>query len=181
MLREWKRLSEEAALLEIEDGRPTDKRPHIDDLNLIRFYAQCFDRPAFQDPFRQEGSMEAFDDAIADTLTALNTGSLRDRKDGAVLSQSWGKSFLTNAKWRQHMDVIADLLRAIRARYRDAKQTGVIHTNKHADGPESYCINDHTVSDWMDSTRSQILQLFSEVCEEAGVTAPIFPRFHPRH
>src|ERR1039458_4624832 len=35
LLREWKRLSEEAARLEIENGRPTDKRPHIDDINLI--------------------------------------------------------------------------------------------------------------------------------------------------
>jgi hypothetical protein len=179
LLREWKRLSEEAARLEIEKTIPPDKRPRIDDLNLIRFYAQCFDRPAFQDPFRQEGSMEAFDEAIEDTLTAINTGSLRSRRDGVVLSQSWGKAFLTNSKWRQHMDVIADLLRAIRARYEDAKKSGAIHTDKRPDGTEWYCIHDHSVSDWMDSTRSQILQLFSEVCQEAGVTAPAFPRFRP--
>jgi len=91
LLREWKRLSEEAARLEIEQNLPSDRRPRIDDVSLIRFYAQCFDRPAFQDPFRQEGSMEAFDEAMEDTLMAINTGSLRSRRDGVVLSQSWGK------------------------------------------------------------------------------------------
>ncbi len=82
-------------------------------------------------------------------------------------------------KWRQHMDVIADLLRAIRARYKDAKKSGTIHTDKRSDGSEWYCIHDLSVSDWMDRTRSQILQLFSEICQEAGVPAPVFPRFRP--
>lgn len=141
LLREWKRLSEEAARLDIEGRQPADRRPRITDLDLVRFYAQCFDRPAFQDPFRQEGSMEAFDDAIEDTLTAINTGCLRSRKDGSVLSQSWGKAFLVNPKWRQHMDAISDLLRAIRARYADAKKNGTIHTDRRNDATEWYCIH----------------------------------------
>ena len=123
--------------------------------------------------------MEAFDRAIEDTLTAINTGCLRSR-DGVVLSQAWGKAFLMNAKWRQHMDVIADLLRAIRARYEDAKKNGIIHTNARDDGTEWYCIHDQNIAAWMDSTRSQVLQIFSETCKEAGVQAPVFPRFRPR-
>jgi len=47
--------------------------------------------------------MEAFDKAMEDTLPAINTGCLRAR-DGAILSRSWGKSFLSNTKWRQQMD-----------------------------------------------------------------------------
>ena len=180
LLREWKRLSEEAARLDIESGQSADRRPRINDVDLIRFYAQCFDRRAFQDQFHQEGSMEAFDDAMEDTLTAINTGCLRSRKDSGVLCQSWGKAFLANPKWRQHMDVIADLLRAIRARYEDAKRNGTIQTDRRPDGTEWYCINDPSISEWMDSTRSQILQIFSEICKEASVTAPVFPRFHPR-
>jgi hypothetical protein len=53
------------------------------------------------------------------------------------------------------------------------------NVSKRSDGSEWYCIHDRNVSDWMDSTRSQILQLFSEICQEAGVTAPVFPRFRP--
>lgn len=116
LLREWKRLSEEAARLAIETREVRDTRTKVNDVDLIRFFSQCFDRPAFQDAFHQEGSMEAFDKAMEDTLTAINTGCLRAR-DGAILFRSWGKSFLSNSKWREQMDVIADLLGAIRSRY----------------------------------------------------------------
>jgi len=40
LLREWKRLSEEAARLEIKHNIPSGKRPPIDDVDLIPFYAQ---------------------------------------------------------------------------------------------------------------------------------------------
>jgi hypothetical protein len=175
LLRDWKRLSEEAARLAIEARTSLDPQTKINDVELIRFFAQCFDRPAFQDAFHQEGSMEAFDKAMEDTLTAINTGCLR-AQDGAILSRSWGKSFLSNSKWHRQMDVISNLVRAIRSRYEDAKKKGVIHVNAHPDGSEFYCINDREIADWMDSTRSQILKIFSELSTEAGVHAPMFPR-----
>src|SRR5882672_7615821 len=148
LLRAWKRLSEEAALLAIESGQPLEDRPRINDVDLVRFFGQCFDRNAFKDPFNQEGSMEAFDKAIEDTLTAISTGCLLSRT-GAVLSRSWGKAFLQNAKWREQMDVIGDLLRAIRSRYQEAKKTGGIHVNPNGDGTEFYCIHDHSLAEWM--------------------------------
>jgi len=84
--RQWRRLSEEAARLAIEAPvRDTAPTP-IADVDLIRFYSQCFDRPAFQDYFHQEGSMEAFDRAIEDTITAINTGCLRARDGGSSLA-----------------------------------------------------------------------------------------------
>ena len=175
LLLEWKRLSEEAARLAIEDRHTPDAQTRVNDVLLIRFFAQCFDRPAFQDAFHQEGSMEAFDNAIEDTLTAINTGCLRAR-DGAILFQSWGKSFLSNKKWRQQMDVIADLLRAIRSRYEDGRLKGTIQVSKQPGDREFYCINDPEIADWMDSTRSQILKIFSEVSQEAGIGSRTFPR-----
>jgi hypothetical protein len=173
LLREWKRLSEDAARLAIEARQVSDTHTKINDVDLIRFFAQCFDRPAFQDAFHQEGSMEAFDKAMKDTLTAINTGCLRAR-DGAILSRSWGKSFLSNSKWRQRLDAISDLLRAIRSRYEDGKLKGSIHVSKQPDGREFYCIHDSEIADWMDSTRSQILQIFAAVSEEAGIHSQRF-------
>jgi hypothetical protein len=85
LLRRWRRLSEEAAMLSVE-SIPTPTSTASDD-DLIRFYASCFDRPAFQDLFHQEGNMEAFDRAIEDTITAPNTGCLRAR-DGTILQQA---------------------------------------------------------------------------------------------
>ena len=111
---------------------------------------------------------------MEDTLTAINTGCLRSR-DGGVLQRSWGKAFLTNSKWRERMDVIADLLRAIRSRYEDGRRKGAIHVNGRSDGTEFYCIHNREIADWMDSTRAQILEIFSELSTEAGVHAPVFP------
>jgi hypothetical protein len=173
LLRQWKRLSEEAARLELE--APARKSTIGGDVELVRFFAVCFDRPAFQDPFRQEGSMEAFDKAIEDTITALNTGTLRSR-DGAVLAQAKGKSYLQNPEWRARMDAVGDLLRAVRSRYDDARRRGVIHGHDRKDGDSYYCIHDPDLALWMDDTRAQVLSVFGEVCKEAGVPAPVFPR-----
>jgi hypothetical protein len=93
LLRRWKALSEEAARLDIESPNNSGAVARTTDEELIRFYAQCFDRRAFQDRFHQEGSMEAFDKAIEDTITALNTGCLRSR-DGGVLARAKGKAYL---------------------------------------------------------------------------------------
>jgi hypothetical protein len=179
LLQQWKRLSEEAARLAI-DSPATDSVGPISDSDVIRFYAQCFDRPAFLDPFMQEGSMEAFDKAIEDTITAINTGCLRAR-DGGVLERAKGKAFLRNADWREQMDVVVDLLRAIRSRYDIAIRLKQIHVSSHVDGRSWYCINDPTLAEWMDSTRAQVLETFARVAEAAGVHAQRFPRLRSRH
>lgn len=176
LLRAWKSLSEEAARLAIEMPSVVG-REVPSDVELLTFYAQCFDRPAFQDHFHQEGSMEAFDKAIENTITAINTGSLRAR-DGAVLQSAKGKAYLRTPRWREQMDVIVDLLRALRSRYAQAKKFGLISIDKRSDGTEFYCIYDRSIAEWMDQTRSEILQMFSAIASEAHVRAPIFPRPH---
>jgi len=179
LLIDWKRLSEQAALLEVENLSPPSESSKGEDTEFLRFYSQCFDRPAFQDPFEREGSMEAFDRAIADTITTINTGSLRAR-DGTILAQARGKSYLSNHRWREKMDTIVDLLRAIRSRYSLAVQTGQIHLGSEHQGRQFYDIRDEQVADWMDSTRAEIIQLFSELCEEASIPPLHFPRFFGR-
>ncbi len=74
LLADWKKFSEQAAQLEVENLSPPSDSSKTEDVEPLRFYSQCFDRPAFQDPFREEFSMEAFDKAIEDTITAINTG-----------------------------------------------------------------------------------------------------------
>jgi hypothetical protein len=174
LLRQWKRVSEEAARLAIESPAAEPRAP-LSDADLIGFFAQCFDRPAFQDPFRQEGSMEAFDKAIEDTITAINTGCLRSR-DGGVLARGRGKAFLQNNAWRERMDVIVDILRAVRSRYESARKGNVIHMQDHPSGDSFYCFHDPMLADWMDASRAQVLQMFGEIAQEAGVRAPEFPR-----
>jgi hypothetical protein len=174
VIEEWKRIAEATALLEIQSSHGGSSETSSD-AELLRFFTQCFDRPAFQDPFHVEGSMEAFDRAIEDTITAINTGCLRDR-NGDVVAQAKGKAFIERHEWRRELDAIVDLLRAIRSRYKHAQATGAIHVHALDKGQEFYAINDRVVAQWMDSTRSQVIELFSRLCEQAGIPGLHFPR-----
>lgn len=155
LLSDWKRMSEEAALLEIEHSKPSISKRNKD-RDLMRFYSQCLDRPAFQDAFlRERQEYEAFDKAIEDTITAINTGCLRSR-DGVILAKARGKSYLENKAWRAKMDLIVDLLRAVRLRYKSIRE---------AQSFEAF----HKLGMWMDMTRDQVIQTFNEICVEADI------------
>jgi len=73
------------------------------DADLVRFYAQCLDRPAFRTPFHQEMSFADLDQALEDTALAINTGYWRTR-DGAVISRARGKTQIADPGWRQKLD-----------------------------------------------------------------------------
>ena len=60
LLQSWKQLAEQTAILEVETALPTQSFEQ--DKDLIKFYVQCFDRPAFQDDIYQEGRMEDFNE-----------------------------------------------------------------------------------------------------------------------
>jgi hypothetical protein len=168
-------LSEEITDLEIGEKLPLQSSQVISDIDLIRFFSQCLDRPAFQDSFHREGTMEAFDKAIEDTITAINTGSLRAR-DGQVLAQARGKAFLENPQWRERMDVIVDMLRALRARYADAVKGHEITLGIAQNGQRFYAIHSDSLGEWMDNTRYEIIVIFSGIYKEAGVPPLSFPR-----
>lgn len=89
------------------------------DAELMRFFAQCLDRPAFRRWFHQELSFTDFDKALEDTSLALNTGYWRTR-DGAVIGRSVGKAKLTNPDWRLRLDQIVDRVDEARRLLRDA-------------------------------------------------------------
>jgi hypothetical protein len=150
--------------------------PKDDDLDLVRFYSQCLDRPAFQDEIQQECSIEDFDKAIEDTITAINTGCLRAR-DGQVLAMSRGKSFLANETWRQAMDTIVDMLRALRSAYTHGVGTDKIYLGQEqSNGQRFYIFRDHELARWFDATRAEIMRVFGDLCNEAGIPTLQFPR-----
>lgn len=161
----WKRIAEDLTVLEMEKSAPIYSLNG--DIELIKFFVQCFDRPAFQDDIRQEGRMEDFDKAIEDTLIALNTGVLRTR-DGTVLKQSEGKSAIQNPAWREKLDTIGDMLASIRRRLKIAEEEKA-YTKYGSGGDVFYCFSDSHVGDWFNLTREEILKILSSICREAGV------------
>ena len=169
-LKKWKDISEQLAVLELEDATvgKNDK-----DIELIRFYVQCFDRPAFRDRICMEGRMEDFDKAIEDTIIALNTGVLRTR-DGSILRKSEGKSSVNNDEWREKLNVIGDMLSALRRRLKIAKAAGAYST--YGEGEVMYCFSDRQLGEWFDSTREEIVKILSSICEDMGMPRLRFPR-----
>ena len=57
-LKKWKELSEQMAVLDLEEAVVSKSDG---DKELIKFFIQCFDRPAFHDRICQEGRIEDFD------------------------------------------------------------------------------------------------------------------------
>ena len=149
-LKKWKEISEQMAVLDLEEDIVSESDR---DKELIKFFIQCFDRPAFQDRICQEGRMEDFDKAIEDTIIALNTGVLRTR-DGSILKKSEGKSTIENVKWREKLDTVCDMLVALRKRLRIAKEAGAY--SAYGDGEVMYCFYDRELEMWFDSTREEI-------------------------
>ena len=176
LLREWKRLSEQASRLEIEELDKGLSARYAADIEALKIYASAFDRSAFKDHFNFEMSMSAFDQAIRDTIIALSTGTLRDR-DGNVLSRTIGRSALENRSWREKIGSVIDLLNTIVRRFEIAASSGAIEIHGRGSAMETYCINDHQLRQWMDATRLEALKLFSEVLAEAGLDPLPFGSF----
>lgn len=173
LLRAWKQIAEEYAMTEVATntvGNTVD-----DDVSLIKFYVQCFDRPAFQDEISQEGRMEDFDKAIEDTIIALNTGILRTR-DGVIIKQSEGKSTINNPMWRQKLDNIGDMLASIRRRLKIAEEESAFTKTNSSDNEVFYCFHDRELEEWFNITREEILKVLSSVCREAGIRELHFMR-----
>lgn len=168
-LKKWKEISEQMAVLDLEEATVGEK---CEDKEFIKFFVQCFDRPAFRDRIYQEGRMEDFDKAIEDTIIALNTGVLRAR-DGSTLKISEGKSAVVNIEWREKLDIIGDMLVALRKRLKIAKDTGAYST--YGEGEVMYCFYDSDLEMWFDSTREEILKILSSICEEIGIRSLPFP------
>ncbi|MBO4767527.1 MAG: HNH endonuclease [Lachnospiraceae bacterium] len=173
LLRAWKQIAEEYAMTEVATntvGNTVD-----DDISLIKFYVQCFDRPAFQDEISQEGRMEDFDKAIEDTIIALNTGILRTR-DGVIIKQSEGKSTINNPMWRQKLDNIGDMLASIRRRLKIAEEESAFTKTNSSDNEVFYFFRDRELGEWFNITREEILKVLSSVCREAGIRELHFMR-----
>lgn len=173
LLHKWKRLSEEATILELETLSPAQSTEQ--DKTLIKFYVQCFDRPAFRDDIRQEGRMEDFDRAIEDTIIALNTGVLRTR-DGDIIKQAEGKAFVQNSEWREKLYNVVDILTAIRRRLKVAERDHVYSFYSDNGKEGMYCFNDRELEEWFNSSREEVLKIMSSICSEIGIPELRFPR-----
>jgi len=145
-----------------------------EDRDLILFYAQALDRSAFRTHFHEEMSFADFDQAMEDTLLALNTGYWRTR-DGTVLGRSKGKVNLINEEWHRKMDDVVHHIENIRSRFRQALgldemlfRLGRGRRYEFEEMLERRFRNDFELSQWMDSERQAALDIINSILEEIG-------------
>jgi hypothetical protein len=145
-----------------------DKLPDIiDDKVIIEGFLQCFDRPMFITPFYLECNLPDFEQAITDTIEAINTGMYRLR-DGTIIKKIIPKTEIHDKSLRKEVDELVKGLILLRSNYRALLNIGEI---KKCDCKNPDC-GVHLMSEKackkMDSDRQMILKRVQKLS----------PRFH---
>lgn len=140
-------------------------RTWTEDRHLILFYAQCLDRPAFRTYFHQELSFADFDRALADTITAINTGCTK--VGDSTLPISKGKVFLIHRDWREAMDTAVEKLEEIRDALRRELGLNNMFMDHDRFGRHHSRFHQTTdLGDWIDQTRQEILDSVNSILKE---------------
>lgn len=146
------------------------------DKKLIAFFSQCLDRPAFRTHFHQERSFSDFDQAMEDTLVALNTGYWRTR-DGTLIERGKGKACIVNAEWREKLEKITRSIEDIRRRFHEAfglnemlfRFRGAHRHPREFDELMEGFRNDRGLGNWMDGQRQKAIDVLNSILEEVGM------------
>lgn len=143
------------------------------DVRLVRFFAQCLDRPAFRAHFHQELSFADLDQALEDTGLAINTGLSRTR-DGTLIERSEGKRALVNPVWRDKVDRAVGSIDEARRVLRGALGLDRMMMTLSRFGPHHWIDThddllrrDSHLGDQMDAYRQEALDAMNEVLAEA--------------
>jgi len=147
------------------------------DKKLIAFYAQCLDRPAFRTYFHQELSFIAFDQAMEDTIMALNTGYWKTR-EGTLIERAKGKACIINPDWREKIETITNLIEDIRRRF--AALFGLNRMFVDIRRPHGFrdpdleifmegFRGDHCLGNWMDQKRQEAIDVMNSLLDEVGM------------
>ena len=161
-LLNWKIIAERRALEELDPGVTYMKdRTADEDRELIGFFIDCMARPAFEDSLRKQQRLHdrclmEFEQAIRDTLVALNTGVLTDR-DGKIKKTMKGRSAVHNEKWGDALDEMAHLLKQI------------LRTLQRRDTSDPMCLwYDLDLEQWLEQQRSRLMEMTNFLCREVG-------------
>lgn len=150
-----------------EAPRAADERH---DRELIKFFAQVLDRPAFRTPFHEEVSFEDFDRALEDTALALNTGYWRMR-DGTPIRAAEGRITVINPNWRERLDEVAAAVEAARAELRRSLGLGMMlfQLEQGSRDLDRHLRGDRRVADEIDACRQRAVDSMNIVALEAGL------------
>lgn len=147
---------------EAEIRQFVDDFPDLSDADALRLMAAVFDRPAFRTPFHQESSLPAFQQAIEDTIGALNTGVWRTR-EGAEIRRIPSIHHIRDQRVRKVLTQVVrhvdDLRRIFVSRLREGE---IRHCQCGQPNCPTYMLGPHVAGE-LDDARNRILATFRSV------------------
>ncbi|KQK61103.1 hypothetical protein AOX61_10500 [Pseudomonas aeruginosa] len=153
---------------EAEIRRFVDDFPDLSDAEVLQLMAAVFDRPAFYTPFHQESSLPAFQQAIEDTIGALNTGIWRTR-EGDEIRRIPSIHHLRDQRIRAVLEKVVrqvdELRRIFVARLKEGE---IQHCGCGNPDCPTYILT-HRVASELDEARRKILTTFRSVHTSFGV------------
>jgi hypothetical protein len=153
---------------EAEIRRFVDDFPGLSDAEALQMMAAVFDRPAFHTPFHFESSLPAFQQAIGDTIGALNTGLWRTR-DGAEIRRIPSLHNLQDERARAALGKVVRQVDEIRRVFKVHLDAGSI---RHCQCGDPHCpifmVDPHAAFE-LDRSRSAALNSFRRICSDFRV------------
>lgn len=135
---------------------------NLNDNEILDLLFECFDRPAFTTPFRNEVSIPDFAKAIDDTVEVLNTGIHRLR-DGMIVRKIPSRHQITDLKMKVKIDTIYQSVIDLRSVFNKLKQSNDIRHCSCSDKDCPVWILSHKASREMDMARREIFRRFGEI------------------
>jgi len=140
-----------------------DDLPDLSDTEALQLMAAVFDRPAFRTPFQQESSLLAFQQAIEDTIGALNTGVWRTR-EGDEIRRIPSIHHLRDQRIRTVLEKVVRQVDELRRIFVTRLKEGEIkHCGCGRPDCPTYMLT-HRVADELDEARRKVLATFQSVC-----------------
>lgn len=163
----------------------TDKKPVTTaglsqhDLEMLREFYVCFDRPAFKIKFEHESNLDATMAALADTIAALSTGVKTLRGVIPFGKPVEGKAYFESSKIRDAFDEIVDILSGARILFAHAKEAGYFF----GQSPRIAFHQDHQeeasrVALLIDEARNRALEIANQVYRSLGYREFPYIRSH---
>ena len=141
------------------------------DRQILYLFHMAFSRPAFSTRMSTEESGPALLDALKDTMTALNTGELRDRETrGIIRAAPGGIGLLSSPTWRSELEKALRFVAEARRFYKQARDEKKIV--EHADGVN---VLDGRVAMGLDKLRGDAIRVLNPVLESAGLPEVVSP------
>lgn len=147
---------------EAEIRKFVDDFPDVSDADALGLMAAVFDRPAFRTPFHQESSLPAFQQAIEDTIGALNTSVWRTR-EGTDIRRIPSIHHIRDQRVRKVLTQVVRQVDELRRIFVTRLREGEIrHCQCGQPDCPTYMLSSHVAGE-LDDVRDRILATFRSV------------------